>query len=68
MNNIETKFYNIFWQNKACQNLFLLSKEEFLDRDIIPNGKKQTIVAYPRLILSNNSRSEFNQQQVGSRV
>jgi len=67
MSEITTKFYNIFWQNKACQNLFLLSKEEFLDRDIIPNGNKQTIVAYPRLILSNNSKSEFDRQQVQNR-
>ena len=67
MTEITTKFYNIFWQNKACQNLFLLSKEEFLDRDIIPNGDSQTVVAYPRLILSNNSKSEFEQQQVQNR-
>ena len=31
MSEIKKKFYNLFWKNKSCQNLFLLSKEEFLD-------------------------------------
>lgn len=46
-------FYNLFWQNKACQNLFLLSKEEFLDSKTITLEENSTTISFPRIILSN---------------
>lgn len=47
------KFYNIFWQNKACQNLFLLSKEELLDTIEIKLDNNNFNISMPRIILSN---------------
>lgn len=51
-------FYNLFWQNKAAQNLFLLSKEEFLDTKTITVEGNSTSVSFPRIILSNIQSKE----------
>lgn len=52
-------FYNIFWQNRACRNLFLLSKEELLDtKSINIDVDLQVSVSYPRIIVSNVEKSD----------
>ncbi len=54
MSEIKELFYNLFWQNKACQNLFLLSKEELLDTKSIPLIDVDTrSISFPRIIISN---------------
>lgn len=58
MSIIIEKFYNFFWQNKACQNLFLLSKEELLDTIRIPLGDTNRSFSLPRVILSNVEKNE----------
>lgn len=49
------KFYNLFWKNKTCQNLFLLSKEELLETSTF--GTEQNYFSYSsnRIIISNAS-------------
>jgi len=58
MSDISKKFYNLFWQNKTCQNLFLLSKEELLDTTTIGSGEKTLSYSLPRIIISNAHDSE----------
>lgn len=61
MSLITKKFYNLFWQNKACQNLFLLSKEELLDTIVLPLGNADYSISMPRIILSNvQKENEFD--------
>lgn len=56
----ETKkiFYNLFWQNQACQNLFMLSKEELLETTTIGNGDNAFSYSLPRIIISNAQRND----------
>ena len=53
MSLIINQFYNLFWQNKACQNLFLLSKEELLDTKDLQFADDKYSLSTPRIILSN---------------
>jgi hypothetical protein len=50
---IKDIFYYIFRQNKACRNLFLLSKEELLDTKTIEFEDETKYISFPRLIISN---------------
>lgn len=58
MSEIKTIFYNLFWQNKACQNLFLLSKEELLDTIETNFDGSPIMISLPRVILSNAEKKE----------
>ncbi len=65
MNEIKVIFYNLFWQNKACQNLFLLSKEELLDTKNLDFEGNSTSVSLPRIIISNiESKNDFNYETI----
>ncbi len=58
----ETKkvFYNLFWQNQSCQNLFMLSKEELLETTTIGDGENAFSYSLPRITISNAQESEDN--------
>lgn len=60
MSLITDKFYNLFWQNKACQNLFLLSKDELLDTKEIQIENLTYRISMPRIILSNVENKNEN--------
>ena len=65
MDNIIEIFYNFFWKNKACRNLFLLSKEELLDTKKIPFGDKETSLSLPRIIISNiQEKDDFTHETI----
>lgn len=53
-------FYNIFWQDKACQNLFMLSKNELLDTKTIEIDGNSSYLSLPRIIISNISNDDDN--------
>lgn len=55
-------FYNIFWQNKACQNLFMLSKNEFLDTKTFEFEGNRSYFSLPRIIISNVAIDEDNKE------
>lgn len=46
------KFYNIFWKEKTCQNLFMLSKHELLDTITIESLSYFT----NKIIISNDNK------------
>lgn len=46
-------FYNIFWKDKACQSLFMLSKNELLDTKTIEFEGNRSYFSLPRIIISN---------------
>jgi len=53
MSDVKKKFYNLFWQNQSCQNLFLLSKEELLETSTIGDGENAFVYTTNRIIISN---------------
>ncbi len=65
MSEIKEIFYNLFWQNKACQNLFLLSKEELLDTKNLDFEGNSASVSLPRIIISNiESKEDFTHETI----
>ncbi|MCF8307949.1 MAG: hypothetical protein K9I68_02975 [Bacteroidales bacterium] len=65
MSEIKEIFYNLFWQNTACHNLFLLSKEELLDTKIIEIEDNSASVSLPRIIISNiESKEDFTHEKI----
>ena len=53
MPEIKKVFYNLFWQNQSCQNLFMLSKEELLETTTIGNDENAFNYSLPRITISN---------------
>lgn len=51
-------FYNLFWKNKSCQNLFLLSKEELLETYSYDFEGVKGSHSLPRIIISNAQNNE----------
>jgi len=69
MSEVKEIFYNLFWQNKACQNLFLLSKEELLDTKTIHYADEAIQISFPRIILSNiESKTEYLHEKIKLRT
>lgn len=58
MSDITKKFYNLFWQNQSCQNLFLLSKEELLETKTFGSENKLFSFSTNRVIISNARNSD----------
>ncbi len=61
-------FYSLFWRNKACRNLFLLSKEELLYSKEIKIENKISIITLPRIILSNVNKNDHSHQLIQTRT
>lgn len=51
MSEIKKVFYNLFWQNQSCQNLFMLSKEELLETTTIGEGENAFSYSLPRITI-----------------
>ena len=69
MSEIKDIFYNIFWQNKACQNLFLLSKVELLDtRSVTIIDNTPISVTFPRIIISNVEKQDDSHEIIKLRT
>ncbi len=60
-------FYKIFWDNKSCQNLFLLSKIELLDSKTFTLFDKPILLPFPRIILSNQEIKKIDKYQIDIR-
>ncbi len=58
------KFFNVFWKNKACQNLFLLSKDELLETTQVDIPDKKRLVYQPNIILSNFDQTHIKHELV----
>jgi hypothetical protein len=68
MSETKEKFYNLFWQNKACQNLFLLSKEELLDTKSFEIEGNYVSTSFPRIIISNVNKDDYALEQIKFRT
>lgn len=53
MSLVKKNFYNIFWNNRTCRNLFLLSKEELLETVSFGSDKNPYTFSVNKLIISN---------------
>lgn len=59
--SVTEKFYSIFWANEACQEIFLLHKEQLLEKEEInmaENGKKSF---YTKRFVVSNSKGRDEQ-------
>lgn len=65
---ITQKFYNIFWQNISCRNLFLLSKEELLESISIGSGNNTFTYTSDRIIISNAQSDEETIEKIKFRT
>jgi hypothetical protein len=69
MKKIEPIFFDLFWRHKSCQNLFLLSKEEFLDTKAFTFGENPVSISFPRIILSNiESKEDYTHSKIKIRT
>lgn len=60
-------FYSLFWENKSCYNLFLLSKGELLDTKKIDLVDDTIELPFPRIIVSNHEVREIDRYQIAIR-
>lgn len=58
MSEIRKKFYHLFWTEKSCRNLFLLSKEELLDTTTVGENPHWFSYSSPLIIVSNADHDE----------
>ncbi len=62
------KFYNIFWQNKSCQNTFLLSKNELLDSIDFSNLGSSFSYSTNKIIISNSEHEHETKEVIKFRT
>lgn len=68
MSNTVKKFHNIFWQNKACRNLFLLNRDELLEHHEITLETLKRVVYSNVIVITNESERDSNFQLLETRV
>lgn len=68
MSAIRDKFYNIFWQNKSCQNTFLLSKNELLDTIDFSTLNSPFSYSTNRIIISNSDHEKESKDVIKLRT
>lgn len=59
------KFYNLFWNNITCRNIFLLHKEILLEKNSI--DLKITDYYLPRIVISNSRKQKKSELKISSR-
>ena len=64
MSILQSKFYNIFWQNKSCRNLFLLSKEELLETATLGTENNSLSYTSNRIIISNAQENDDESETI----
>lgn len=62
------KFYNIFWQNKSCQNTFLLSKNELLDTIDFSMLDSPFFYSTNKIIISNSEHENERKEAIRFRT
>ena len=59
------KFYHLFWNNKACRNIFLLHKEILLEKNTV--DIKITDYYLPRIVISNSPKQKKSDLKISKR-
>lgn len=59
------KFYNLFWNNKICRNIFLLHKENLLEKNTI--DIKIADYYLPRIVISNSKKQKKSELKISTR-
>ena len=62
------KFYNIFWKEKSCRNLFLLSRHELLDSIKIGTNENSISYTTKNIIISNSVGIESKKEIIKFRT
>jgi hypothetical protein len=66
---IQSKFYNIFWNNSQCQEIFLLHKEQLLEKGELKLTATTSKSYYlPRIVLSNTQKRKETLQRIEQRL
>lgn len=68
MSAVEKKFYNLFWANAVCRQIFTLHKEQLLEKRDIDFGEQKRSYYLQRIILSNNQKQKISNNLIVSRI
>lgn len=62
------KFYNLLWGDDQCQNIFLLHKEQLLEKqEVAIDGTKKHFYL-PRFVLSNSLKRKDTRKRIEQRI
>ena len=61
LNLIEEKFYNLFWTNKTCKEIFSVHKSQLLENEVELILSKERFYAQ-RLVLTNSKKRKSSLQ------
>jgi hypothetical protein len=62
------KFYNIFWANHHCQEIFLLHKEQLFQKEEIEFGESKKHFYQQRFVFSNSDKKHLPFERVDQRI
>lgn len=65
---IHKKFYNLFWNNQACYNMFLLSKEELLDSNTVGSDDRKMTFTTNKILVSNADQTNSSYETIKYRL
>ncbi len=65
---VSSKFYSIFWNNLQSQNVFLLHKEQLLQKSEMKFKTANKFFYYPRIVLSNSLSRKESSQRIEQRI
>lgn len=68
MTAVSKKFYNLFWNNEICRQIFGLHKELLLERKEIPIGNEKRTIYLQRIVLSNSPKKQIDCDIIANRV
>lgn len=63
-----TKFYNFFWSSEQCQNIFLLHKEQLLEKKEIELNSTKKAYYLQRFVLSNSLKKRKTAERIEQRI
>ncbi len=63
-----SKFYNIFWNSEQCQSIFLLHKEQLLEKDEIDLKTTKKSYYHQRFVISNSLTRKDSFQRIEQRI
>lgn len=65
---IPSKFFSIFWDNEACREIFLMHKEQLLEKNEIDFAGSKKNFYLQRIVLSNSLRRSDTDTRMQQRI
>lgn len=68
MSTVKTKFYTLFWDNEHCQSVFLLHKEQLLEKHTYDSELIKTSIYRQCVLLSNSLKRKSELSGISHRI